>query len=203
MKRSAWMMGLASAVVVAAGMGMATAGEPTEAKCPVMGEPVNLAVSTPTDNGPVYFCCKGCIKKFKADAGKYAKQVASQRKALAKRERVQVSCPISGNPVDAKVFVEHDGKKVYFCCEDCTSKFKVEPAKYKSALANAYTYQTKCPVMGGPIDPKSYTELATGERVYYCCPGCDKKFLSEPAKYVPKLAAQGIILDPEKVKKAG
>jgi len=31
--------------------------------CPVMGEAVDFNVKTMTDQGPVYFCCEGCIKK--------------------------------------------------------------------------------------------------------------------------------------------
>jgi len=46
--------------------------------------------------------------------------------------------------------------------------------------------QTTCPVMGGPIDPKVYTEYK-GRRVYFCCKGCDKKFLENPEEYLDKL----------------
>lgn len=46
--------------------------------------------------------------------------------------------------------------------------------------------QTTCPVMGGPIDPNVYTEYK-GKRVYFCCKGCDKKFLENPEQYVDKL----------------
>ena len=54
-----------------------------------------------------------------------------------------------------------------------------------------------------PIDPKSSSLLATGQTVYYCCKGCDKKFLANPAKYAPKLAAQGVTINVEKLTKAG
>lgn len=167
-------------------------GEGAIAFCPVMGEPINLAVSTPTKDGPVYFCCKNCIKRFARNPEKYADQVAAQRHLLAKRDKVQVLCPVSGKGVDDKAFIENNGKKILFCCTGCIEKYKADPAKYKSGLANAYTYQTKCPVMGGHIDPTAFTTLASGLKVYYCCPGCDKKFKGNPAKYLPKLAAQGI-----------
>jgi YHS domain-containing protein len=36
-----------------------------------------------TDDGPVYFCCKGCAAKYKANPAKYAEKVAAQRKFLA------------------------------------------------------------------------------------------------------------------------
>lgn len=193
-------IGLTMACTLALSLSTVRAGEQAVARCPIMGEPVNLSVSTPTDDGPVFFCCKGCIKKYTANPGKYADAVAKQRKALAKRPKVQTTCPISGKPVDKKVFTEYNGKKVYFCCEDCISRFNEAPDKHKKALANSYTYQTKCPVMGGSINPKSFSILPTGEKIYYCCPGCENKLLADPAKYAPKLAAQGIVIDVNKLK---
>ncbi|UCC32818.1 MAG: YHS domain-containing protein [Phycisphaerales bacterium] len=183
-------------------LGQAQADEKALPKCPVTGKPANLAVNVATDEGPVFFYCEDCVEKFKADPGKYAKVVADQRKALADRPKVQVTCPVTGKPVDKKVFTEHNGEKVYFCCENCIGKFQKEPGKYKRALASSYTFQTKCPVMGGPINPAAFTALPTGEKIYYCCPGCDKKLLADPAKYAGKLAEQGIRIDPAKIKKA-
>lgn len=164
-------------------------------KCPVTGEPVNFAISTATDDGPVYFCCKGCVKKFEADRGKYAASLAEQRKALASRPKVQVRCPVTDKPANLNIFITQNSEKIYFCSQECSSKFQKEPGKYKAALANSYTYQTTCPVMGEPINPQEFTTLATGETIYFCCPECEKKLLKEPTKYAPKLEAQGIKID--------
>ncbi len=171
-------------------------------KCPVADEPINFAVSTATNDGPVFFCCKDCISKYKANVDKYSVKVAAQRKALVGRAKVQVTCPLSGKPVDQKVFVEHDGGKVYFCCEGCIGRFKQDPGKYKVALANSYTYQTKCPIMDEDINPQAFTTAANGMKIYYCCKGCDKKFLADPAKYAPKLVAQGFTVSPAELKHA-
>jgi YHS domain-containing protein len=46
--------------------------------------------------------------------------------------------------------------------------------------------QTHCPVMGGEINPEVYIEYK-GVKVYFCCWGCDDKFLADPEKYIPKL----------------
>ncbi len=46
----------------------------------------------------------------------------------------QKTCPVSGEPIDPKVWTEHEGKKIYFCCKDCIAKFKAEPAKYMAKL---------------------------------------------------------------------
>lgn len=173
--------------------------EPVLPNCPVMGEPIDFAVMEKTDDGPVYFCCKMCIKDYRAKPEKFAKKVAAQREALAALPKVQVTCPITGRPVDQKAVYEKDGDKTYFCCKMCLSKFTQDPGKYKEKLADCFTYQTKCPVMGEEIDPKVSTTLYNGLKLYYCCARCDKKFRENPAKYVANLEAQGIKIDPKKV----
>ncbi|RMF77332.1 MAG: hypothetical protein D6744_11455, partial [Planctomycetota bacterium] len=32
--------------------------------CPVSGEPIDFLSAIETDEGPVYFCCKMCMKKY-------------------------------------------------------------------------------------------------------------------------------------------
>jgi len=52
--------------------------------CPVMeDEPINAKVYINTNGGRVYFCCRDCIAKYKANPTKYAERVAAQRRALA------------------------------------------------------------------------------------------------------------------------
>jgi len=46
--------------------------------------------------------------------------------------------------------------------------------------------QTLCPVMGFAIDKKHFTTYK-GKKVYFCCPGCEEKFLKEPEKFMAKL----------------
>lgn len=52
--------------------------------CPVMeNEPIDTKIYIQTNEGRVYFCCKGCIAKYKANPTQYAEKVAAQRRALA------------------------------------------------------------------------------------------------------------------------
>jgi YHS domain-containing protein len=46
----------------------------------------------------------------------------------------QTTCPIMGNPIDKNIFVEYQGKKVYFCCKGCPDIFKANPEKYLAKL---------------------------------------------------------------------
>lgn len=171
-------------------------------KCPVAGEDVNFAVFAETPDGPVFFCCGDCKAKFSADAKPYADKVKEQREALKKAPRVQVTCPGSGEPIDPMVFSEKDGEKVYFCCNDCKGSYEAAPDKYAGKLAASYTYQTRCPVMGTKIKPNMYVTMPNGEKVYFCCGMCDRKFVSDPAKYSAKLESQGYKYDEADMKNA-
>jgi YHS domain-containing protein len=173
---------------------------PAQPLCPVMGGPVDFSVRTMTKDGPVYFCCPDCIAKFEKDPAKYADKVAAQRQTLEKMERVQVTCPVTGNPIDGKTFLMSGGRGINFCCKNCPAKYEQNPAQYKAQLEAAYTYQTRCPVSDEKIDPTAYVDLATGQRIYLCCQGCGEKLGKDPAKYAPSLAKQGIRLDLNKLK---
>lgn len=176
---------------------------PTELpRCPVTNEPVNFRVNTTTDDGPVYFCCKTCAVKFEKAPEKFSEATKAQHAALEQYERIQVNCPVTGNPINKKVFTEVKDKRVYFCCKGCKIKFEGKRDKYATALKSSHTYQTRCPVMGGKINPAVFTDLPTGERIYYCCPGCDKKLFATPEKYASKLEAQGTPIDVAKLKTA-
>lgn len=167
--------------------------------CPVMGEPVDFTLKTMSDDGPVYFCCDMCIPKFKKDPAKYAEKVAAQRAALEKRERVQVSCPVDGKTVDGKLTAEVSGHKIAFCSKGCQAKYTEHPGAFKAKLADSYTYQTRCPISGETIQPNAFTDLSTGQRIYFCCASCGDKLLKDPAKYAPKLEEQGVRIDPKKL----
>jgi|GEM_PF-1938531 len=39
----------------------------------------------------------------------------------------QAECPIMGGEIDKEVYVDHDGKRVYFCCPPCIKKFMRDP----------------------------------------------------------------------------
>ncbi len=211
MRRSNWVIVGAAAFALGTGISVLQAqhgpGALTKASslpnCPVMDEPIDFTVSTATDDGPVFFCCEGCIKKYNKNPEKYAEKTAAQRAALKDRPKIQVACPITKKAIDPKVSIEHEGQKIAFCCKGCVGKFQSDPSKYQAGLANSYTYQTKCPVMNEEIDPTSFSVLPTGQKIYYCCDGCGDKLVKNPAKYAAKLASQGVNIDVKRILAAG
>lgn len=163
-------------------------------KCPVSGKAVDFSVSAETDDGPVFFCCKRCIGQFQKDPASLADAVAEQRKALDRFPKVQLTCPISGKPINKEVFTEIDGQKYYACCKKCIPMLESDFDKYKAKLAGSYTYQAKCPVSGEEISPSASAALEGGDKVYFCCKRCIKAFEDDPAKFAPKLQEQGFSL---------
>ena len=57
--------------------------------------------------------------------------------------------------------------------------------------------QTLCPVMGNPINKEIYVDYR-GQRVYFCCAGCDSSFLEDPQKYLDQMRAENIQIEQAK-----
>lgn len=49
----------------------------------------------------------------------------------------QTICPVMGNPLRSKnLYVDYKGKRVYFCCGPCPSRFMRYPEAYLKRLAS-------------------------------------------------------------------
>jgi len=48
----------------------------------------------------------------------------------------QTTCPVMGNKIDKRYYVDYQGRRVYFCCPDCPGKFKADPEKYLKKMAD-------------------------------------------------------------------
>lgn len=57
----------------------------------------------------------------------------------------QTICPVMGNPVDKKLFVDSDGKRIYVCCSRCLGKVKNDPEKYIKQLESEGVTLDKTP----------------------------------------------------------
>ena len=168
-----------------------------QVRCPVMGGKVNLEVFTEYKGRRVYYCCPGCDEKFKADPAKYLAK-------LRDLSTDQVHCPITGDAIDSRQSVEHGGKTVYFCCEDCVASFKAHPERSAGALqpeagllARGPTAKQDlllCPVCvpEGGIHKRSDVQMITHDGLGYamCNSSCTKTFKASPDKYIKVLAAK-------------
>ena len=55
-------------------------------------------------------------------------------KAAAPKAEVQTiaqkTCPVMGNPINPKIFVDYKDRRIYFCCKMCPPVFNKDPEKY-------------------------------------------------------------------------
>jgi YHS domain-containing protein len=71
----------------------------------------------------------GCQKQTPA-----AKTAAAAPGQPVAQVAEQTTCPVMGGAIDKAVFVEYQGKKVYFCCKGCIEKFNAHPETYVAQL---------------------------------------------------------------------
>ncbi|MCC6586797.1 MAG: heavy metal translocating P-type ATPase [Bryobacterales bacterium] len=97
-----------------------------------------------------YFCCPGCVEKFKADPEKYLKPALVQvglgiapapkpqlvtLGAPARKLEKDPVCGMMVDPSDAAGKHTHKGTTYYFCNPSCETKFKANPGKYLEPAA--------------------------------------------------------------------
>lgn len=102
--------------------------------CPLLGGKIFKKLFADYEGKRVYFCCPGCVGKFKADPEKYIEQMEDQGITLDKTPKPQTTCPLMGGEINKKLFADYQGKRVYFCCPGCIEKFNADPEKYIEKL---------------------------------------------------------------------
>ena len=100
-----------------------------------MGGEIDTNVYRDVDGKRVYFCCPSCFEKFDQDPQTHIKRLESEGIEFAKAPIPQTLCPIMEEEIDPKVFLDWEGKRVYFCCAPCIKKFKKDPDNYLKTMA--------------------------------------------------------------------
>lgn len=90
-------------------------------KCIVAGDKdAKAGTEVEYKGAKVFFCCKGCPKKFAADTEKYASKANHQ--LVATEQAKQVKCPLTGKDLNPDTAVAINGVEVTFCCNGCKGK---------------------------------------------------------------------------------
>jgi len=140
----------------------------------------NGATSTTFRGLFVQFCCPGCDLRFLAEPEKYISKAADEKRVVA----LSLFDPVAHIAVKDPVGTEdYRGIRYPFSSAESLAKFREMPELYAEAPdMDSLT----CPVMQTKIanykDASGYADFE-GVRYYFCCAGCDAKFLSDPAKY--------------------
>jgi YHS domain-containing protein len=105
-------------------------GQMIQLACPFTGKDCNPDTEVDVEGVKVAFCCNNCKGKFeKADD-----KIACVFTKVGKGFTTQTKCPVSGKAIDATKSVEHEGRKVYFCCGNCPKAFDADPEKFVKKL---------------------------------------------------------------------
>ena len=67
--------------------------------------------------------------------------------ALAQKQegKAQTICPVLGAAIDKKVYTDHQGQRIYFCCDHCIGEFKKDPDKYLKKMKEQGVTPEKTP----------------------------------------------------------
>lgn len=58
-------------------------------------------------------------------------------------------CPVmEGMPIDKSIYVDHEGKRVYFCCAGCPATFQADPENYMKHLQEIHADPNREPRVG-------------------------------------------------------
>jgi len=97
-----------------------------QTNCPVMGGKIDPDLYVDHEGQRIYLCCKGCEAAVKKDPKAYIEKLEAEGVTVAK---VQTLCPIMGTKIDPALYVDHDGKRVYVCCQGCLGAVQRDAAK--------------------------------------------------------------------------
>jgi len=73
----------------------------------------------------------GCKEQASPPAGTSQGEPGSAPPAAAIAQKL---CPVTDDPIDPKIYLDYQGRRVYFCCEMCPPMFKKDPEKYLKKL---------------------------------------------------------------------
>lgn len=68
----------------------------------------------------------------------------------AKEVKAQANCPVTGKPIDKKIFTDVKGMRIYCCCKGCPAKLTTEPDKYIKQMQDQGITLEKAPEAKAP-----------------------------------------------------
>jgi len=66
----------------------------------------------------------------------------------AEKGKPQEYCPVMGGKINRDIYVDYQGKRIYFCCPACPPEFRKDPEKYLKKLEEQGVELEKAPNAG-------------------------------------------------------
>lgn len=163
-----------------------------QSTCPITGKPVDKNLYADYEGHRIYFSAKDCAATFAEfpDRWLYEMYAKGQRP-----ENIQTTCPVSGEALENHdTYVDVLNRRIYTCCAKCIEKVKADPAAYLDKLEGR-SAQAKCPIRGGPVK-REVSVVVQGQKVYFCCPGCEQTFEADADRYFAEFAKNKVVTEP-------
>lgn len=64
-----------------------------------------------------------------------------------------------------------------------------KPDELAAARKDANSVNGLCPIMENPVSPTGGFVMYKGQRIAFCCPGCETDFNADPEKYMKLMQA--------------
>lgn len=172
--------------------GIGRAEELTNETCPVMGGKVNPKIFTEYEAKKIYFCCPGCIAKFKKNPEKYVgklpqfaekeelEKLRTELRALLKKIAEQEGM-LHGETAGREMT-----KLIWEEMKRVSKETGIEMVGLLPMHTDALGNKVACPAMGSlfNITEKSEKSEYQGKVYYFCCPGCKAPFEKNPEKHL-------------------
>jgi Cu+-exporting ATPase len=172
--------------------------------CQMMVDPANARASYNYNGKTYYFCCPGCLAKFKGNEESFlAKSDCCSGSAttialgMPTRAHKDPVCGMSVDPAKAAASCEFEGKTYYFCHPGCLARFNGNEKSYLQADKPAVemaevitlglpTITHKDPVCGMDVEPAKAAASCefAGKSYYFCHRGCLDKFKGNEELYL-------------------
>lgn len=103
----------------------------SQISCPLTGGVINKEAYADYIGQRIYFCCMGCEPRFWKNPEKSLQKMKENGEMAETPDpvKVQPKCPVEGEDIDPAIYIDHNGKRIFFCCEKCRKKFTKNPEK--------------------------------------------------------------------------
>jgi YHS domain-containing protein len=64
---------------------------------------------------------------------------------VAAQGQPQTTCPVLGGNINKSVYIDYQGRRIYFCCPGCEPEFRKDPEKFLKKLEAQGITLEKCP----------------------------------------------------------
>jgi YHS domain-containing protein len=69
----------------------------------------------------------------------------AKENATTVKSTEQTQCPVMTGKINKKIYVDYQGKRIYFCCSGCPAEFKKDPEKYINKMESEGIVLEKAP----------------------------------------------------------